>query len=57
MQTKFPVYPVALTAAFVALDIAGKIDWSVWWLVSPMLIALAVAIFVAIATGAGKAGK
>lgn len=53
----FPLYLVTLTAAFVALDVAGKIDWS-WWLVTlPLLFALAMMLLSAIAVAIGNAGK
>lgn len=53
-MTRFPIYPVTLTLAFVALDIAGEIDWSVWWLVSPLLIAFVIAVLVGLATADKK---
>jgi len=48
---RFPIYPVVLTTAFVALDIAGKIDWSVWWLVSPCLFAVGLAVAIGLLSG------
>lgn len=54
MLSRIPIYPVALSAAFVALQIAGEINWAWYWLVSPMLIAIAIAMVVALFTGATK---
>lgn len=45
----FPLYMVTLTAAFVALDVTGKIDWP-WWLVTlPLLIGTLIAVLAALA--------
>ena len=33
-----------LTIAFVVLKLTGYIDWSWWWIVSPILITLIVAL-------------
>lgn len=39
-MNSFAMYLVGLTAAFVALDITGKIDWSWWVIVLPLLAAI-----------------
>lgn len=45
----FPVYPVALTAAFATLDVAGKIDWP-WWLITlPLFIGIGITMLAALA--------
>ena len=38
----------ALTLLFIGLKLTGTIDWSWWWVLSPMWISLAVAIGLAI---------
>ena len=38
----------ALTLLFIGLKLTGTIDWSWWWVLSPMWISLAVAIVLAI---------
>lgn len=35
-----PMYLLGLTASFVALDVAGKIDWTWWQVTMPLLLAL-----------------
>jgi hypothetical protein len=40
-----------LTIAFVVLKLLGKIDWSWWWVVSPIWIStiLAIVLFIIVA--------
>lgn len=40
-MTPFRSYLLALTAAFVVLDATGKVSWPWWWVVSPVLVGLA----------------
>lgn len=50
------VYVVLLTVVFVALDIVGTIDWSVWWLVSPVWVDIVISGFLALMR-AGRAAS
>jgi hypothetical protein len=34
----YPLYIITLTAAFVALDVTGRIDWAWWQVTMPILI-------------------
>ena len=36
----------ALTLLFIALKLLGKIDWSWWWVLSPIWISLGVALVI-----------
>lgn len=47
----FPVYPVILTASFVALDITGKIDWAWWQVTMPTLVSIVLAVLGALLSG------
>lgn len=44
-MTKFLVFglDISLTIVFIALKLTHQIDWSWWWVVSPMWIALSIA--------------
>lgn len=35
----------ALTILFIALKLLDKIDWSWWWVLSPMLISIGIVVF------------
>jgi len=37
-----------LTIVFIVLKLLGKITWSWWWVLSPLLISIALVIFVLI---------
>lgn len=41
----------ALTILFIALKLLGKIDWSWWWVLSPIWIGLSIVIFILIIVG------
>lgn len=45
----------ALTVAFVVLKLIGKIDWSWWWVLSPVWGALLFGLLVLV--GGSKGGK
>ncbi len=49
--------PGALTILFVGLKLTHYIDWSWWWILSPMLIAFALLGLVVIVVGALEAFK
>ena len=36
----------ALTILFIALKLLGKIDWSWWWVLSPLWISTAIVLFI-----------
>jgi len=36
--------PTLLTVLFVALKLCGVIDWSWWWVLSPILITVGIAV-------------
>lgn len=38
-----------LTTVFIALKLTGAIDWSWWWVWSPMLISLAIVLLIIVA--------
>ena len=38
----------ALTLLFIGLKLTGTIDWSWWWVLSPMWISFSVALFLAV---------
>jgi membrane protein YdbS with pleckstrin-like domain len=40
------LFPALLTTLFVGLKLTGQIDWSWWWVLSPIWISLAFAIVV-----------
>ena len=37
-----------LTVAFVVLKLTGAIDWSWWWVLSPLWISIGLAVFILI---------
>lgn len=37
-----------LTLVFIVLKLLGKINWSLWWVLSPMWLSLGAAIIIAI---------
>jgi hypothetical protein len=39
-------FPTLLTVLFIALKLCGVIDWSWWWVLSPIPITLGVALVV-----------
>lgn len=41
-------FPSLLTILFVALKLTGQIDWSWWWVLSPLWICASVAIVFAL---------
>lgn len=41
------IFVVSLTIAFIALKLTGYIDWSWWWVWSPMLFPLALVLVIA----------
>lgn len=43
-----------LTLIFITLKLLGLIDWSWWWVLSPLLISWAVALVVILAVLAGS---
>ena len=43
-----PNFLELLTLVFVVLKLLGKIDWSWWWVLSPIWLSLGLAIIVAI---------
>ena len=50
--------PTALTVLFIALKLCGIIDWSWWWVLSPIPITLGIILGVlTIAFGAMYVGK
>ena len=40
------VFVALLTVLFIGLKLTGHIDWSWWWVLSPIWISLAIAIIV-----------
>lgn len=54
MTNNFPIYPVALTAAFVALDLGGKISWPWWCITLPLLIGIAIGALIGLLSNTGK---
>ncbi len=36
--------PTLLTVLFIALKLCGVIDWSWWWVLSPILITVGIAV-------------
>lgn len=43
-----------LTLIFITLKLLGVIDWSWWWVLSPLLISWAIALVVILAVMAGS---
>lgn len=41
--------PDLVTVAFMSLKLSGHIDWSWWWVMSPELISMGLAVLVALA--------
>lgn len=41
------IFVVSLTIAFIVLKLTGYIDWSWWWVWSPMLFPLALVLVIA----------
>lgn len=48
------LYLLAFTAAFVALDVTGKISWSWWQVTLPLFIGVAIGVFLALANAPRK---
>jgi hypothetical protein len=44
-----------LAIVFITLKLLGKIDWSWWWVLSPLWIGLAVVLFIAVVFFGGVA--
>ncbi len=46
MKIELSGWPMLLTTIFVVLKVVGKIDWSWWWVLSPLWISLLVGLAV-----------
>ena len=46
MEIKVGSFATLLTAVFITLKLCGVINWSWWWVVSPIFISVGLALFI-----------
>lgn len=49
-----PSLPVLLLVLFIGLKLTGSIDWSWWWVLSPLWIPLSIAFIIGFVIGINK---
>ena len=50
MEIKSGSFATLLTAVFITLKLCGVINWSWWWVVSPIFISVGLALFILLFT-------
>jgi hypothetical protein len=46
MEIKLGSFATLLTVVFITLKLCGVINWSWWWVVSPIFISIGLALFI-----------
>jgi len=46
MEIKMGSFATLLTVVFITLKLCGVINWSWWWVVSPIFISIGLALFI-----------
>lgn len=46
IKISFPAFPISLTVVFIILQMTHVINWSWWWIISPLWIGIALWIFI-----------